>query len=212
MNVSKAGLSLRSMVLTPEKIPRFLVPSPACRASSPLLLLCSPRRRASFADRGRLLSDPSTASSPELSPDPRRRRPGTPATSRFLRPPTAGFVARIRRRLSGEVAAADADTDLSTRAAMSLPHVDKVTTPYGFRAVLAASPCTRRRESIFHRRPVVSVLAATEEQPSAAAPEEQPPPPRGMSARAAAAAAAARARGAQVMRALTPARRRAQHR
>lgn len=46
------------------------------------------------------------------------------------------------------------DLDLSTRAALSLPHVARVTTPYGFNAVLSASPCTHRRESLYHRRPL----------------------------------------------------------
>ncbi|XP_034401611.1 C2 calcium-dependent domain-containing protein 4A-like isoform X2 [Cyclopterus lumpus] len=44
-----------------------------------------------------------------------------------------------------------ADSDPSTSAAMSLLHVGKVTTPYGFCAALAASPCSRRRESLFHQ-------------------------------------------------------------
>lgn len=50
--------------------------------------------------------------------------------------------------------AGSCDLDLSTRAALSLSHVPRVTTPYGFNAVLAASPCTHRRESLYHRRPL----------------------------------------------------------
>ncbi|XP_041665527.1 C2 calcium-dependent domain-containing protein 4A-like [Cheilinus undulatus] len=116
-------MSLRSLVLTPERIPAFFVPS-----RSPLL-----RRRS--PDRTRLLSDhddvtlgsspPSDSAQPQgllCLPTPRLRRP---------RPESA-------------------DVDVTTHAALSLPHVDKVTTPYGFSAVLATSPCTRRRESLFH--------------------------------------------------------------
>lgn len=39
-------------------------------------------------------------------------------------------------------------SDPTTRAAMSLPHLSKITTPYGF-LTLAESPCVRRRESLF---------------------------------------------------------------
>ncbi|CAL8235677.1 unnamed protein product [Boreogadus saida] len=37
-------------------------------------------------------------------------------------------------------ASGDADTDESIARSMSLPHVGKVTTPYGFRAVLRVEP------------------------------------------------------------------------
>ncbi|KAA0703361.1 C2 calcium-dependent domain-containing protein 4A [Triplophysa tibetana] len=39
-------------------------------------------------------------------------------------------------------------SDPTTRAAMSLPHLSKITTPYGF-VTLGESPCVRRRESLF---------------------------------------------------------------
>ncbi|CAL8374067.1 unnamed protein product [Boreogadus saida] len=110
--------SLRTLALTPERIPRFHIPSPA-----------HPARRPS-------------AGSPDVNPGASRR---AGPTSRFLRLPASGLGATRRR--SG-----DADTDESTRAAMSLPHVGKVTTPYGFRAVLESSPCCRRRESLFHHK------------------------------------------------------------
>lgn len=125
MSAGKSGTSLRTLVLTPERIPSFLIPSR------------SPRLRRGSSDRIRLLSDPdedTVAAAPPASP----RRFLLRVPSPRIRPP---------RR----TAAADADTDLTTRAAMSLSHVGKVTTPYGFRAVLAASPCTRRRESLFHK-------------------------------------------------------------
>lgn len=40
--------------------------------------------------------------------------------------------------------------DPTTRAAMSLPHLPKITTPYGF-LTLGESPCVRRRESLFFK-------------------------------------------------------------
>lgn len=39
-------------------------------------------------------------------------------------------------------------SDPTTRAAMSLPHLSKITTPYGF-VTLGESPCVHRRESLF---------------------------------------------------------------
>lgn len=128
MSAGKSGSTLRTLVLTPERIPSFLIPSR------------SPRFRRGSSDRTRLLSEPdedTVAAAPPASPRGFLLRVPSPR----IRPP----------RRTAAAAAADVDTDLTTRAAMSLPHVGKVTTPYGFRAVLAASPCTRRRESLFHK-------------------------------------------------------------
>ncbi|KAK2920541.1 C2 calcium-dependent domain-containing protein 4C-like [Channa argus] len=139
MSAATSGKSLRNLVLTPERIPDFLIPSRST------LKLLSPRSRRSSPERTRLLSDhdhdsleaspPKTTFSPAASPRFRLRL----------------LPQRIKTPRAAAVESADADTDLTTRAAMSLPHVQKVTTPYGFRAVLVASPCTRRRESLFHR-------------------------------------------------------------
>lgn len=78
--------SLRTLALTPDKVPDFLIPS-------------------------RLPALPSRAVPPQVGPP---------------------------------------DWDLTTCAAMSLQHVQHRTTPYGFRR-LDASPCTARRESLFHK-------------------------------------------------------------
>ncbi|KAG7471552.1 hypothetical protein JOB18_047353 [Solea senegalensis] len=144
MSAVKSGSSLRTLLLTPERIPTFIIPS-----CSPLFAL-SPHRGSS--DRMRLLSEPDDDDSPRGSPAPA-------ASPRFrLRLPP-------RIRTPRRAAAESADTDLTTRAAMSLPHVEKVTTPYGFRAVLTASPCTCRRESLFHRnKPVTVTVTDTEER------------------------------------------------
>ncbi|KAK2830974.1 hypothetical protein Q5P01_018905 [Channa striata] len=138
MSAVKSGSSLRNLVLTPDLIPDFLIPS-----RSPLQLL-SPRTHRSSPERTRLLSEHDD--SPEASPLNTTVSPA--ASPRFrlhLLPP------RIKTPRAAPAEYEDADTDLTTRAAMSLPHVQKVTTPYGFRAVLSASPCTHRRESLFHR-------------------------------------------------------------
>lgn len=169
MSAVKSGSTLRALLLTPERIPDFLIPS-----RSPLRTL-SPRIHRTSPDRTRLLSDHDD-DSPGGSPT------GTPlspaASPRFhLR-----LTPRIRapRRAAAAVAAerADADTDLTTRAAMSLPHVEKVTTPYGFRAVLAASPCTHRRESLFHRNKPVTVTVTDTDLQDSDLQEPADPPPR----------------------------------
>ncbi|XP_074543364.1 C2 calcium-dependent domain-containing protein 4C-like [Halichoeres trimaculatus] len=136
-----SGSSLRNLVLTPDRIPSFFVPS-----RSPFL---SPRPRLTSSDRTRLLSDHDD-DGPETSP------PADPQSRSLLRLPTP----RVRRPRPAEDSQ---DVDLTTRAALSLPHVGKVTTPYGFRAVLAASPCTRRRESLFHRNKPVTVTVMDED-------------------------------------------------
>ncbi|XP_023267656.1 C2 calcium-dependent domain-containing protein 4C-like [Seriola lalandi dorsalis] len=167
MSAVKSGSSLRSLLLTPERIPHFLIPS-----RSPLLTL-SPRPYRRSLDRTRLLSD-HDEDSPGGSPP---EVPLSPAASpRFLLrlPPR---IKAPRRAAAAEDA--NADTDLTTRAAMSLPHVEKVTTPYGFRAVLAASPCTHRRESMFHRNKPVTVAVTDNElqDPGLRDPSDPPPLP-----------------------------------
>lgn len=138
MSAVKSRSSRRSLVLTPERIPDFLIPS-----HGPLLRL-SPRSLRGSPSFTRLLSDHDDDSPAE-----------TPPSSAA---PSGLWLGRLPQPIKVPGRAADAeatefgDTDLTTRAATSLRHVDKVTTPYGFRAVLAASPCTRRRESIFHRK------------------------------------------------------------
>nr|XP_046273196.1 C2 calcium-dependent domain-containing protein 4C-like [Scatophagus argus] len=157
MSAAKSGSSLRTLLLTPQRVPAFLIPS-----RSPLLCL-SPRLRRSSSDRTRLLSDDEDDSPGALSPAAPRRS--------LLRLPSP----RPRHPRHAVAAAESADTDLTTRAAMSLPHVEKVITPYGFRAALAASPCTRRRESLFHQSKPLTVTDGQQEEPA------EPPPPPGRS-------------------------------
>lgn len=142
MSAAKSGSSLRTLVLTPERIPDFFIPSRST------LLCLSPRLERSSPDRTRLLSDPED----NLGDSPTVTR-FTPTTPRhFLRRLPSPRVRPPRRPATAAATDnSDAETDLTTRAALSLPHVGKVTTPYGFRNVLVASPCTRRRESLFHQ-------------------------------------------------------------
>lgn len=143
MSTVKTGLSLRTLALTPDRIPSFLVPSRSRFLASPRLHRCS-------TDRARLLSDSdSTDASPPVTPT------GLVVTSPCLLRAPAPRLGRLRRA----AATAEDDTDATTQAATSLAHVPKVTTSYGFRAVSAASPCTNRRESLFHRSKPVKVTA-----------------------------------------------------
>ncbi|XP_034721470.1 C2 calcium-dependent domain-containing protein 4A-like [Etheostoma cragini] len=160
MSALKPGSCLRTLVLTPQKIPRFIIPSRSPRFASP---------RPRSPDRTRLLSDPEEDAGPARSP---------PAAG----PAPLGVLLRQPRSRTPREAAA-ADTDLSTRAAMSLPHVDKVTAPYGFGAVLAASPCTRRRESLFHRSTPGGAGDLQDRPPAPATPRNMctPPAPPGRS-------------------------------
>lgn len=120
--------SLQTLVLTPEKIPSFF------------LLPCTPRPYPVSPERTRLLSHHGGDS--ERPPE----NPPSPASSPRFHTPLP-----VIHPHNAAAVSADVDMDLTTRAAMSLCHVPKVTTPYGFRNVLAVSPCTRRRESLFHR-------------------------------------------------------------
>ncbi|CAN0345434.1 unnamed protein product [Bubo scandiacus] len=53
-----------------------------------------------------------------------------------------------RMILPGDLERAAHHSDPATRAALSLPHLSKITTPYGF-VTLGESPNTRRKESLF---------------------------------------------------------------
>lgn len=155
MSAVKSGSRLRSLLLTPERIPSFIIPSPGSR------LFPSPRLHRGSADMTRLLSDPDD--SPSGGPETRLSPAASPRSpSRTPSRTPSRFLLRLPPRVRAPVE--HADTDLTTRAAMSLSHVGKVTTSYGFRAVLAASPCTRRRESLFHQNKPVTVTVTEPDQ------------------------------------------------
>lgn len=121
----------QNVPLTPGRIPSFYVPSK-------LHLSVSPRfRKHKDEDEYQLLSP----SSPENQPAGSRSPSASPRFPIKLR-----FTPQSNRKRSKVDVC-----DPSTRAAMSLKHVEKVTTPYGFRT-LAASPNVSRRESLFHRQ------------------------------------------------------------
>ncbi|XP_014839739.1 PREDICTED: C2 calcium-dependent domain-containing protein 4A-like [Poecilia mexicana] len=141
----KSGTSIRAVVLTPERIPTFIIPS--AYQASPMFHRDSPTR-------SRLLLE-------DDDEDPTGTSPTRSSSWRRLRSPRA-----CRHRV--------ADMDPTTRAALSLLHVPKVTTSYGFRDVLATTPSTNRRESLFHhrRRVKVTVTAAAPKDPAEDSPTD----------------------------------------
>lgn len=113
-------------ILTPDRIPEFCIP---------------PR-----------LSSPAPAKSPGLAFQPRHSltEPGlqeaaSPGFGPF--PPHLIQVESVEEALDLEQGGTNSDPQ--SQAALSLPHVPKAQTSYGF-CVLLESPHTRRKESIFH--------------------------------------------------------------
>lgn len=129
MSAVRSGSAPQALVLTPEWIRSFFIPS-----RSPRLLLV-PRSLCRLSpDQTALVSDPED-DSPESSPVSQspHRSPRLP-----LRLPHI------------ELPCAATDTEVTTRAAMSLTHVEKLT-PYSFHTTQVESPCTRPQESLFHQ-------------------------------------------------------------
>lgn len=125
------GFSRQNLPLTPRGIPKFIIP--------PKLSLSL--QKSKDEDTRKLLSP----ESPEEQSPRHRPSTGSPYISAKLR-----FTPKIKLKRLQKSASEDL-SDPSTCAAMSLEHVGKVTTPYGFRA-LAASPSVSRRESLFHKQ------------------------------------------------------------
>lgn len=127
------GISRQILALTPKRIAKFTIP--------PKLSL-SPRfylKLDNDEDTQELLS----SESPETQSPTHLPSVASPSISAKLR--FTPKMKRLQRTTTEDL------SDPTTRAAMSLEHVGKVTTPYGFRT-LAASPTVSRRESLFHKR------------------------------------------------------------
>ncbi|XP_016398187.1 uncharacterized protein LOC107731580 [Sinocyclocheilus rhinocerous] len=126
------GFFRQTLPLTPGRIPKFTIPPKLSMSPQ----LC--RQKENDEDTHMLISP----ESPE-EPSPGHRPPtGSPYVSAKLR-----FTPKMKLNRLQKSATEDL-SDPSTCAAMSLEHVGKVTTPYGFRT-LAASPSVSRRESLF---------------------------------------------------------------
>ncbi|XP_072107882.1 C2 calcium-dependent domain-containing protein 4C-like [Mobula birostris] len=139
----KKSKDIFSVMVTPDRIPKFFIPSLGVHAQA---------EHPTEADED--------CQSPALLLQPREEG------SRRARSPTASSTRsdRILVRgsplqscpLAGELERAADHSDPATRAALSLPHLQKITTPYGFPA-LGEIPHIRRKESLFFERDVAEI-------------------------------------------------------
>lgn len=119
-------LPLWNMVVTPDTVPEFTIPS-----------LCPARLKGCGREK-------SGVGSGRRHTIPRSTHP-----SQLVRALTrcCPFSDEHELNLMDDLQTY-ALSDPTTRAAMSLPHLSKITTPYGF-LTLGESPCVCRRESLF---------------------------------------------------------------
>nr|XP_023657265.1 C2 calcium-dependent domain-containing protein 4C-like [Paramormyrops kingsleyae] len=128
----KRQMSLRDMVMTPDRVPKFTIP--------PLATMTRTRCTALHNELER-----SRVGSPKSCRRCTVACLGPPCRSRCITHHPSETVSE--RGLWLDLANEDL-SDPVTRAAMSIPHLQKITTPYGFLA-LGESPCVQRRESLF---------------------------------------------------------------
>lgn len=129
------NFSRLNLPLTPGRIPTFIIPPKL--SLSPRLCL----QKGKEEDTRALISPESPE---EQSPRPQRSTKSPYISAKFR------FTPKMKLKHLQDSTPEDL-SDPSTCAAMSLEHVGKVTTPYGFRT-LAASPHVNRRESLFHKQ------------------------------------------------------------
>ncbi|XP_022529291.1 C2 calcium-dependent domain-containing protein 4C-like [Astyanax mexicanus] len=132
--VASRHVSLREMVLTPARVPPFTIP-PLCAVTRP--------GRCSAGGGSRRNTLPASAHS--LRYNSRCCCPFSALSLTDLEPHSCAL------------------SDPGTRAAMSLPHLAKITTPYGF-ITLGESPCVRRRESLFFQESQTQPGASQQQQ------------------------------------------------
>lgn len=146
--VAQKNKDIFNIVMTPDRIPKFFIPSLDIEHNS----------------SQQEPEEDSTENSPErrVSDDMVQKRRTTRSKSEsYIRKETMCKGESLDRR--GTLCFADQVTfpedleraahhcDPATRAAFSLPHLSKITTPYGF-LTLGESPNTRRKESLFFQR------------------------------------------------------------
>ncbi|XP_051866182.1 C2 calcium-dependent domain-containing protein 4C-like [Pristis pectinata] len=148
----KKSKDIFSVMVTPDRIPKFFIPPLDVHAQaeqppeaeegcqSPALLLQS---RGEGSRRARSPAGSNAGRDRVLMRGSLRQRS----------PESCGDGAL----LYGELERAADHSDPATRAALSLPHLQKITTPYGFPA-LGEIPHIRRKESLFFERDVAEIL------------------------------------------------------
>ncbi|KAK1151542.1 C2 calcium-dependent domain-containing protein 4B-like, partial [Acipenser oxyrinchus oxyrinchus] len=136
---TRRSRALQDMVVTPDRIPQFIIPSLGVPGPKTLRKLSS----SSSSSAGYDLHGPDRS----RSPSPRRNT----LASVPLHQTDLGDLEHRTGEDFPEHAADHRVFDLSdpvTQAAMSLPHLAKITTPYGF-LTLSESPCIWSKESLF---------------------------------------------------------------
>lgn len=133
-----------SNVLTPDRIPDFFIP--------PKLVSYSPEPEVPSLKPKEGLH-PST-SEQTLGSSRKISSPRSPRLMTKLAGDTKNLLKAANRHIiqiesADDVVAGDTNADPQSQTAMSLPHVPKTQTSYGF-ATLKESPHTRRKEPLFH--------------------------------------------------------------
>ncbi|XP_061598256.1 uncharacterized protein LOC133461386 [Cololabis saira] len=157
MSALRSGSSLRTLVLTPERIPSFFIPPRSPRPRSPRLV--SPRLLRSSPDRYRLLSDPDEEDGPGPGATSATSASRPEASTRFfLAAPRLGHSHQHQHR----PAAAD-DAELNSVKAKS--HEPKGKMPRRLRGVLS--------KNLLHHNKAVKVTVTDADTPE---PESSPAP------------------------------------
>lgn len=143
--VAQKNKDIFNIVMTPDRIPKFFIPSLDIE-------------HISFQ---REPGEDTAENSPERGVSDkvvRKRRTTRSKSESFIRKDALCKGGSLDRRgtlcftdrmiFPGDLERAAHHSDPATRAALSLPHLSKITTPYGF-LTLGESPNTRRKESLF---------------------------------------------------------------
>eukprot|EP00061_Rhincodon_typus_P009689 g33364.t1 len=135
---SQSSKDIFSVMVTPDRIPKFFIPPLGVHLQ---------REQGQRAQRG--------SSAPDLLLSAREEGSKSPSSERSCSEPNVAREGLQKRPSCGGQAAGD-HSDPPTRAAMSLPHLQKITTPYGFPA-LGEVPHIKRKESLFFEDDVAEV-------------------------------------------------------
>ncbi len=148
--------SIRGIVVTPDSIPQFTIPKLALEDGYRSRVNEKERHGEEDQDWGNI-DDISGSYHPRLSLS--SSVPSSSSSSGFSVSPVPGRkaisdVKRAQTQSNFSLLEAEHCSDPASRAALSLPHLPKVTTPYGF-VTLSKSPKMANEEALFfqgHRR------------------------------------------------------------
>lgn len=143
--VSQKNKDIFNIVMTPDRIPKFFIPSLDIEH---IFFQQEP-------EEDTVENTPEQGVSDEVV---QKRRTTRSKSESYIRKDALCKRGSLHRRgtlcftdqmiFPGDLERAAHHSDPATRAALSLPHLSKITTPYGF-LTLGESPNTRRKESLF---------------------------------------------------------------